>query len=246
MSNPPPRPIVFKSFNAMKREFDLAVGEIQSTFNMLDAILKKNKSTRDEKIIGYLLGGFESGAAFFNKIAMGGFAGPITAAVTSVVTAVGGLLLLSNPLRRGLLVKNPDWTKLMDSSIEIRYGQSKQDVNLKEFCLDPEGTYREAFSVTDNNIFNKTEKEIPQESVEKILKAGEMAKSLDTKIKASLALTGLAAGSLFAKSIAIPISLGYTPDWAKNRPDNRQQIIKPNVEDLTGVPKSRLKPKNQK
>jgi hypothetical protein len=241
MSNPPtPREISFRNFSNMTKDFDLAVGEIQSTFNMMDAILKKNKSTIDEKVIGYALGGAEATATFINKVALGQFTGPVTAAVSSVVAAVGGLLLLSNPLRRGLLNKNSDWTDLMESSIEIRLGNDTRDVNLKDFCLDPEATYKSVFAVSNIDQFNRQNKVIPQASVEKIIKAGEMSKSLDTKIKASLAIAGFTAGGLFAKSVAIPISLGLPPDISKNREDNRQKIIKPKVEDLTGIPSPRI------
>jgi hypothetical protein len=244
MSIPPtPREISFKNFNNMAKEFDLAVGEIQSTFNMMEAILKKNKSTIDERIIGFALGGAEATATFINKVALGAFTGPVTAAVTSVVTAVGGLLLLSNPTRRVLLGRNPDWKELMESDIEIRLGNSTENVNLKDFCLDPEATYKSAFTVSNIEQFNRQNKVIPQASIEKIIKAGQMSKDLDNKIKASMAIAGFTAGGLFAKSIAMPISLGLSPDPSKNREENRQQIIKPNLEDLTGVSKPRIRSK---
>lgn len=244
MSIPPtPREISFKNFNNMAKEFDLAVGEIQSTFNMMEAILKKNKSTIDERVIGFALGGAEATATFINKVALGAFTGPVTAAVTSVVTAVGGLLLLSNPTRRVLLGRNPDWKVLMESDIEIKLGTNSEKVNLKDFCLDPEDTYKKAFSNVPNDQFNRLNKIIPQTSVEKIIKAGEMSKSLDNKIKAQLAIAGFTAGGLFAIPIAMPISLGLSPDPSKNRADNRQKIIKPNLEDLTGVSKPRIRSK---
>jgi hypothetical protein len=244
MSIPPtPREISFKNFNNMAKEFDLAVGEIQSTFNMMEAILKKNKSTIDERVIGFALGGAEATATFINKVALGAFTGPVTAAVTSVVTAVGGLLLLSNPARRVVLGRNTDWKGLMESDIEIKLGNNTKNVNLKDFCLDPEDTYKKAFSNVSNDQFNRLNKTIPQTSVEKIIKAGEMSKSLDNKIKASLAIGGFTAGGLFAKSIAMPISLGLSPDPSKNREDNRQQIIKPIVEDLTSVSTPRIRSK---
>lgn len=236
MSKPPtPREISFRNFSNMTKDFDLAVGEIQSTFNMMEAILKKNKSTIDEKLIGYALGGAEATATFINKVALGQFTGPVTAAVTSVVTAVGGLLLLSNPLRRGILNRSSDWTDLMESSIEIRLGNDTKDVNLKEFCLNPEDTYKSAFKITNNEQFAKQAKVIPQPSVEKIIKAGEMSKYVDTRIKLSLAATGLVSGGLFANYVAMRISLGLPVGPSEGREDNRQKIIKPKVEDLTGI-----------
>lgn len=244
MSNPPPRDVVFKNFSSIQRELDLAIGEIQSTFNMWDAIFKKsNKSTIDEKIIAGILGGSQSAAAFFNKIALGAFTGPITAAVTSVVTAVGGLLLLSNPARRGLLSKSKDWNDLMKSDIEIFYDKKSAKVNLKNFCLDPEGEFKKAFSIKNMDAFNRAQKTIPETSRDKIIMAGELSKHMDTSIKILLAAGGLGIGAYFAKTTAVPISMGYSPDSAKNRSDNRQQIIRPNVEDLTGLAKPIIKPK---
>ena len=250
INSDPPRRVIFTNFNNMKKDFDLAVGEIQSTFNMFDAIMKKgNKSSSDEKLIAGTLSAVTSAGTFLNKLALGTIAGPITVAAASVTTAVGGLLLLSAGIRRKILDKKPEWVELMGSNIEIIYGTQTKEVNLKDFCINPEDTFKQAFGIDDLSdaaikAFNKANKEIPQASVEKILKAGEIAKDIDTKVKLGLAISGFVLGAYAGKTTFVPISLGYPPDWAKNLPENRQQIIKPNVEDLTAVPRRRLKPRN--